>query len=197
MTLPNKLTVARIVMVPIFLVLLTVNFAHHYLYALIVFIVASLTDLIDGKLARKYNLITDMGKFLDPLADKMLTTAAFLGFMVCGIGGLAPMMWVNFIVLTREFLVTSVRYMAANSGKVVAANIYGKVKTVSQMVAIIAALTFEYAISLDASLGWGLLNGLPADILRIIYCIAIWFSTVMTVVSGAVYLYENREFIKN
>ena len=67
----------------------------------------------------------------------------------------------------------------------------------SQMVAIIAALTFEYAISLDASLGWGLLNGLPADILRIIYCIAIWFSTVMTVVSGAVYLYENREFIKN
>lgn len=184
-------------MVPVFLVLLTVDFPHHYLAALLVFILASLTDMIDGKLARKHGLITNLGKFLDPLADKMLTTAAFLGFMVCGIGGAVPMMWVNFIVLTREFLVTSVRLMAASSGKVVAANIYGKIKTVSQMSAIIAALFFEYLIGLDADLGLGLLAGLPAAVMRAVYAAAIWFSAVMAVVSGLVYAWQNRQFLKN
>ncbi len=196
MNLPNKLTVLRIILVPVFLVLLMVEFEHNYLCALIVFIVASLTDMYDGKIARKNNLITDLGKFLDPLADKMLTTAAFLGFMVCGIGGLQAMMWVNFIVLTREFLVTSVRLMAAGGGKVVAANIYGKIKTVSQIVAVIAALAFEYFIWLDGKLALNLLTGVPTVALRVVYNIAIWFSTVMTVISGVVYVYQNREFIK-
>ena len=116
--------------------------------------------------------------------------------MVCGIGGLVPMMWVNFIVLLREFLVTSVRYMAASSGKVVAANLYGKIKTVSQMVAIMMAMAFEYVIELDATLGTAVLAGLPTTVLRVLYNAAIWFSALMTVVSGAVYLWENREFLK-
>ena len=193
MTLPNKLTVLRILLAPVFLILLVIPFPHHYLAALAVFGAASLTDLFDGKIARETGQITNLGKFLDPLADKMLTTAAFLGFMVCGIGGAVPMMWVNFIVLTREFLVTSFRYMAASSGKVVAANIYGKIKTVSQMVAILMALTFEYLIGLPLGLegtGW-------AVAMRTAYVVAIWFSTLMTVVSGAVYAWENREFLKN
>ena len=197
MTLPNKLTVLRIVMVPIFLVLLVTEFPHHYLAALLVFIFASLTDLIDGKIARRYNLITDLGKFLDPLADKMLITAAFLGFMVCGIGGLKSMMWINFIVLTREFLVTSVRLMAAGGGKVVAANIYGKMKTVTQMASIILALLFEYLIWLDGSLELGLLAGAPTHVLRVIYCAVMWFSTVMAVISGIVYAVQNREFVNS
>lgn len=193
MTIPNKLTFLRIFLAPLFLVLLVAPFPHHYLAALAVFGAASLTDLFDGKIARQTGQITNLGKFLDPLADKMLTTAAFLGFMVCGIGGAVPMMWVNFIVLTREFLVTSFRYMAAASGKVVAANIYGKIKTVSQMVAILMALTFEYLLSLPLGL-----EGTPiATAMRVLYIIAIWFSTVMTVLSGAVYAWENREFLKN
>ena len=199
MTLPNKLTILRVLLAPVFLVLLTVDFPHHYLIAMAVFGAASLTDLFDGKIARKTGQITNLGKFLDPLADKMLTTAAFLGFMVCGIGGpgpmsgQVPMMWVNFIVLAREFLVTSIRYMAAASGKVVAANIYGKIKTVSQMVAILMALTFEYVLSLPFGLegtGW-------ATAMRVLIIVAIWFSTLMTVVSGAVYVWQNREFLKN
>ena len=196
MNLPNKLTILRIVMVPVYLILLVTPFPHHYLAALAGFALAALTDLLDGKIARTHHLITNLGKFLDPLADKMLTTAAFLGFMVCGIGGLVPMMWVNFIVLLREFLVTSVRYMAASSGKVVAANLYGKIKTVSQMVAIMMAMAFEYVIELDATLGTAVLAGLPTTVLRVLYNAAIWFSALMTVVSGAVYLWENREFLK-
>ncbi|MDD6284002.1 MAG: CDP-diacylglycerol--glycerol-3-phosphate 3-phosphatidyltransferase [Firmicutes bacterium] len=187
MNTPNKLTVLRILMTPIFMVTLIVDFPQHYLVALALFIAASVTDLIDGKIARKYNMITDMGKFLDPLADKMLTTAAFLSFMALDIGW--GMLWINFIVLTREFLVTSVRYMAASSGKVVAANIYGKIKTVSQMTAIIMAMAFEYFMS------FGILPPVVCTVMVVLYNIALWFSVVMTVVSGVIYVKENREFI--
>lgn len=195
MNLPNKLTVLRIILAPVFLVLLTVNFPHHYIAALLVFIAASLTDMFDGKIARKYNLITNLGKFLDPLADKMLTTAAFLGFLSCGIGEnfggamYKMLVWVNFIVLTREFLVTSVRLLAAGNGKVVAANIYGKIKTVSQMIAIIATVFFEYVISLVS------LGDTFNFILRVSYTAMIWVSVVFTVISGIVYALQNREFL--
>ncbi len=195
MNLPNKLTVLRIILVPMFLVLLMWEFPHHYLIANLVFVGASLTDLIDGKIARKHGLVTDLGKFLDPLADKMLTTAAFLGFMACSIGdrfgGVMTdmLMWVNFIVLTREFLVTSVRLMAAGGGKVVAANIYGKLKTVFQMVAIITTMAFEYII------GFGILPQFVCNILVVTYTVLIWVSTLMAVISGVVYVYQNRHFV--
>ena len=195
MNLPNKLTVLRILLVPLFLILLMWDFPHHYLLADLVFVAASITDLVDGKIARKRGLVTDLGKFLDPLADKMLTTAAFLGFMACSIGDrfdggmLSMLMWVNFIVLTREFLVTSVRLMAAGGGNVVAANIYGKLKTVFQMTAIITAMAFEYFIS------FGILPELLCDIMVIIYTVLIWASTLMAVISGVIYAVQNRRFV--
>ncbi len=186
MNLPNKLTIVRIILAPLFLVLMVVNFPHHYLAALIVFIVASLTDMLDGKIARKHNLITNFGKFMDPLADKMLVHAAFIGFLYLDIG--FGMLWINFILLTREFLVTSARYMAATNGKVVAADIWGKLKTVMQMVAVIATLFFEWLISL------GFVSTAVASGLRIFDDVLLWTAAVLSVISGANYVIKNKEF---
>lgn len=187
MNLPNRLTLARIAAVPVFLILLLWQFPFHYFAALVIFVAASLTDLFDGRIARSRGLITDFGKFLDPIADKMLTTAALLGFISLGIG--FGTVWVTVIVLIREFSVSSIRMIAAASGKVVAADKWGKIKTVMQMVGIIMALTFEEFISLFPSL---LLVG---TILRIAYNIVLWFSAVLTVVSGINYLVKNKTFV--
>ena len=173
MNLPNRLTLARIAAVPVFLILLLWQFPFHYLF--------------DGRIARSRGLITDFGKFLDPIADKMLTTAALLGFISLGIG--FGTVWITVIVLIREFSVSSIRMIAAASGKVVAADKWGKIKTVMQMVGIIMALTFEEFISLFPSL---LLVG---TILRIAYNIVLWFSAVLTVVSGINYLVKNKTFV--
>lgn len=187
MNLPNRLTLARIAAVPVFLILLLWQFPFHYFAALVIFVAASLTDLFDGRIARSRGLITDFGKFLDPIADKMLTTAALLGFINLGIG--FGTVWITVIVLIREFSVSSIRMIAAASGKVVAADKWGKIKTVMQMVGIIMALTFEEFISLFPSL---LLVG---TILRIAYNIVLWFSAVLTVVSGINYLVKNKTFV--
>lgn len=185
--LPNRLTLARIAAVPIFLMLLLWQFPLHYFVALAVFVAASLTDLFDGRIARSRGLITDFGKFLDPIADKMLTTAAFLGFISLGIGfGTA---WITAIVLMREFSVSSIRMVAAASGKVVAADKWGKIKTVIQMVGIIMTLAFEGFISLFPTL---LIVG---AVLRTAYNIVLWFSAVLTVVSGINYLVKNKTFV--
>ena len=187
MNLPNRLTLARIAAVPVFLILLLWQFPFHYFAALVIFVAASLTDLFDGRIARSRGLITDFGKFLDPIADKMLTTAALLGFISLGIG--FGTVWITVIVLIREFSVSSIRMIAAASGKVVAADKWGKIKTVMQMVGIIMTLTFEEFISLFPSL---LLVG---TILRIAYNIVLWFSAVLTVVSGINYLVKNKTFV--
>lgn len=187
MNLPNRLTLARIAAVPVFLILLLWQFPFHYFAALVIFVAASLTDLFDGRIARSRGLITDFGKFLDPIADKMLTTAALLGFISLGIG--FGTVWITVIVLIREFSVSSIRMIAAASGKVVAADKWGKIKTVMQMVGIIMVLTFEEFISLFPSL---LLVG---TILRIAYNIVLWFSAVLTVVSGINYLVKNKTFV--
>ena len=187
MNLPNKLTILRIVMAPVFLALLLIPFPHHYLAALAVFILASLTDLIDGKIARKYDMITDFGKFMDPLADKMLTTAALLGFIQLGLGW--GITWITMIVLTREFLVTSVRLSAASSGKVVAANIWGKAKTVSQMVGIILVLASEYLLS------FGLVSDDLTALIRAVYSAVLVVSALLTVVSGASYMVDHAKFV--
>ena len=187
MNLPNRLTLARIAAVPVFLILLLWQFPFHYFAALVIFVAASLTDLLDGRIARSRGLITDFGKFLDPIADKMLTTAALLGFISLAIG--FGTVWITVIVLIREFSVSSIRMIAAASGKVVAADKWGKIKTVMQMVGIIMALTFEEFISLFPSL---LLVG---TILRIAYNIVLWFSAVLTVVSGINYLVKNKTFV--
>ena len=136
MNLPNKLTVARIILTPFYLAAMMINFEYHYLVAAIIFIVASITDFLDGKIARKNNLITTFGKLCDPVADKMLTTAALLAFMQLGLCSV----WIVMIVLTREFLVTSFRLVATSQGIVIPAGIWGKLKTASQMVFSIAIM---------------------------------------------------------
>ena len=187
LNLPNKLTVARIIATPVFMLFLTWDFKGHYILALILFIAASLTDMFDGQYARKHNMVTDFGKFLDPLADKMLTTAAFIGFAAKGIGnGIA---WILFIVLFREFLISSLRLVAVSSGgKVIAANIWGKLKTVSQMVTIIYIMTAEIAIEIFKI-------DLLTNILHSITDIVLWISAILTVVSGAIYLFDNKDVI--
>ena len=145
MNLPNKLTMFRICMVPVFLVLLCVNLPMSdtalRIATAVVFAITSLTDMIDGKIARKYNLITDFGKFMDPLADKFLVMSAMLGILV-RFDYLRPVfVWAAAIVIFREFAVTSLRLVVAGkSGIVVAAAWLGKVKTTLQMVCIVAIL---------------------------------------------------------
>ena len=197
MNLPNKLTVGRIILVPLFVAALLIPFPLHNIAALLIFIAASITDLLDGKIARKHNLITDFGKFADPLADKILVLSALLCFIQLG--------WCDcvavIIVLFREFTVTSIRLIAAAKGEVIAANIWGKVKTVTQMVAIIAILVFRAAYEVIFIL-------LPADITgNADFCATanqwlfwggealVWISTVFAIISGVIYLVQNRHFI--
>ncbi len=197
MNLPNKLTVGRIIFVPLFVAALLIPFPLHNIAALLIFIAASITDLLDGKIARKHNLITDFGKFADPLADKILVLSALLCFIQLG--------WCDcvavIIVLFREFTVTSIRLIAAAKGEVIAANIWGKVKTVTQMVAIIASLVFRAAYEVIFML-------LPADITgNADFCATanqwlfwggealVWISTVFAIISGVIYLVQNRHFI--
>lgn len=189
MNTPNKLTIARIIATPVFMAALMIEFPYHYTVALVLFIAASLTDMIDGKMARKYGLITDFGKFLDPLADKMLTTAAFLGFIKMGIGW--QVTWIAFIVLFREFLISSLRLVVVSSGgKVIAANIWGKCKTVSQMAGIIFAL-LAYALISDFGInGSGFV--LACDI---IISILFWVSAVLCIISGVIYLLDSKDYI--
>lgn len=192
MNLPNRLTVLRIIMTPMFMAAMLIEFPHHYLVALVLFAVASFTDMLDGKIARKRNLVTNFGKFLDPLADKMLTTAAFLAFLKEGFGyGIA---WVLFIVLFREFMIASLRLVvvSSDSKKVIAANMWGKVKTVSQMAAIIfgiAALYFAETVALALDLAGA------NDVIYIIYNVILWVSTLFAVISGVIYMKDSFEFV--
>jgi CDP-diacylglycerol--glycerol-3-phosphate 3-phosphatidyltransferase len=171
MNLPNKLTVLRVLLIPIFIYILMTG---HYYAAAIIFIVASLTDLLDGAIARKYKLITNFGKIMDPLADKLLVTAA----LVClvELGDIAA--WMVFVILAREFAITALRSVAASEGIVIAAGNLGKIKTTLQMVAIIAILFKNYPFEV-----WHL----PvSDVL-------LWAAVLMTIVSGADYIYKSRK----
>ena len=141
MNIANKLTVLRIIMVPIFMLFLMLDITNpvYVTIALVLFVVASLTDMLDGQLARKHNMVTNFGKLMDPLADKMLTTAAFLGLMHFS----RASAWAVMLILTREFIVSGIRLVAAGEGTVIAASIWGKMKTVFQMVMIILSHQME------------------------------------------------------
>ncbi len=194
MNTPNKLTLARMIATPIFMATMLIEFPYHYLVSLILFAAASLTDMIDGKMARKYNLVTDFGKFLDPLADKMLTTAAYLGFMFLYSAAGGSYGWqmttIVFIVLFREFMVSSLRLVTAKSGLVVAANIWGKLKTVSQMVGLVAALFF-YTLIVDFDLSQ--IQPICDTIIMVLF----WISAVLCVISGLIYLNECKDYINS
>lgn len=186
LNLPNKLTLIRMFLAPIYLALMLIEFPYHYIVALAVFAVASLTDMLDGKIARKNNLITVFGKLLDPLADKMLTTAALLAFMREGWCSI----WIVMIVLTREFAVAGVRLIATAQGIVIPANYWGKAKTVSQMVfTIIIMLLAELDATFDifANSGWFTLARVSN--------IMLWITAVLTVVSGITYFVDSKKLI--
>ncbi|MBQ1309268.1 MAG: CDP-diacylglycerol--glycerol-3-phosphate 3-phosphatidyltransferase [Ruminococcus sp.] len=189
MNLPNKLTVARILLVPFFVAALLIDFPLNNLVALALFGAASLTDMFDGKIARKHGLITDFGKFADPLADKILVISALLCFVQLGLCDCVAVI----IVLFREFVVTSIRLIAAAKGKVIAANMWGKVKTVTQIVAIVCVLAMQTVLDLGG-LGVQLPAALPS-VFTVIGEVLIWISTFFAVLSGVVYVAQNRQFI--
>ena len=186
MNLPNKLTVLRMAMIPLFLLfMLLPGIPNAFLWAAIVFALASATDFLDGYLARKYNLITDFGKFMDPLADKLLVVSALCCFVESG--------WVSglfvFIILAREFLVTSVRLIAAGHGTVIAADLFGKLKTVIQIVWILYTLVLmwllEWLPTLDNTVQ---LHGAFFVVMLVLQGAVV----LLTVFSGVNYLWKNR-----
>ncbi len=183
MNLPNKLTLLRVILIPFFLLCMYWDFPLHYGAALIIFAAASITDALDGNIARKRNLVTNFGKFLDPLADKVLVLSALTVFVEMPEVkmGAVPLI----IIFAREFMVSGLRLLAADSGIVVAAGIWGKLKTAFTMVTIVAIL-FWLCLCLDFSFGFpkAFVNAVDKAVIPAL----IWISTILTVISGAVYL---------
>ena len=184
MNTPNKLTVARMIITPVFFFFFLMSFPHKFIVSAFVFIIASLSDFIDGRLARKNNQITVFGKLLDPVADKMLTTAAMLAFMQMGLCSV----WVVMVVLTREFAITSVRLIASAQGVVIAANIWGKIKTACQMsFTVLILILGELQESFDI---FGYVSFITFEALS---NILLWITAVLAVVSGVTYLAASRK----
>ena len=181
MNTPNKITVFRMFIAPVFLVSIFLDIEHKMLISALIFALGAVTDAIDGHLARKNNIVTNFGKFLDPIADKMLVTAAFLAFMQVGICNI----WIVMLMITREFAITSVRLIAAAQGVVIPANIGGKIKTVFQMISLISIMVIG-EINEVFSLG------LP---LTVISNVMLGITAVISVVSGLVYLWDSRKVI--
>ena len=200
MNLPNKLTLTRILLVPVFMIFASLTGLSgiadgsfqpmYYLIAGIVFAAASFTDFLDGHLARKWNMVTDFGKFADPLADKLLTTVAFIYMMRDGV--CSPV--VLCIILAREFAVSGLRMVAAGAkdGKVIAANMWGKVKTVLQMLSIIF---YFFGMSIASMSATGAEQGVRQIMVISISMMLCWLVAAVTAISGIKYLWDNRSFI--
>ncbi|OJV64993.1 MAG: CDP-diacylglycerol--glycerol-3-phosphate 3-phosphatidyltransferase [Clostridiales bacterium 38-18] len=175
MNIANKLTLLRIILIPIFIYLLLEDYT---IAAFVMFSIASFTDFLDGYLARKYNLITNFGKFMDPLADKLLVTSALVCFVQLGLLN----SWVVIIILSREFIVSIFRAIAAAEGIVIAASWWGKAKTISQMFMVIVLLLGNYPFE------W---LHIPMD------QILIYVATILTVISGYDYIVKNKQVLKD
>jgi CDP-diacylglycerol--glycerol-3-phosphate 3-phosphatidyltransferase len=175
MNLPNKLTILRVILIPFFVAFLLdpLSVPGSKWLALLVFVVASVTDALDGKIARKYNLVTNFGKFMDPLADKLLVCSALIAFVDMDV---IPT-WIVMVIIAREFIISGFRLVASDNGIVIAAGIWGKLKTVCQMVMIIVLI---------ADLG---------GVFDIIGTVLIWLSLILTIVSLVDYLYTNRQVL--
>lgn len=195
MNLPNKITVARMLLIPIMIIvpylglnnILFGSVTIGSFITLIIFLIASFTDFLDGYLARKNNLVTTFGKFLDPIADKLLVLSALIMLVEQGI---IPG-WIPIIIAAREFIVSGIRMLAAGDGKVIAASWYGKVKTVSQMVAISLAFlstnTFMQFTSVEMGTG--------ALILNILMSLAMIVAVLMTILSGVDYFMKSKDIV--
>jgi len=186
--LPNKITISRVLLIPIFVMFMLVDFGFgnvvimntemsmEHLIGGLIFIFASITDWLDGYIARKYELVTNMGKFLDPLADKLLVSAAFIILVELGTAS----SWIVIIIISREFAVTGLRLILAGGGEVVAANQLGKIKTVTQIIAIVSLLLNNiYFESIGVPFG----------------TIMLYIALVFTIWSGADYFYKNRKVL--
>ncbi len=174
MNLPNKLTVLRVVLIPFFVVFMLVDIlgAYDKWIALAIFIVASLTDLLDGKIARKYNLVTNFGKFMDPLADKMLVCSA----LICLTALDKLPAWITIVIICRDFVISGFRLVAADNGVVIAASYWGKYKTTFQMIMVCLLI---------------------ADLtpLTLVTMIVTWIAVILTIVSLVDYLVKNRSVL--
>ena len=174
MNLPNKLTVLRVVLIPFFVVFMLVDIlgANDKWIALAIFIVASLTDLLDGKIARKYNLVTNFGKFMDPLADKMLVCSA----LICLTALDKLPAWISIVIICRDFVISGFRLVAADNGVVIAASYWGKYKTTFQMIMVCLLI---------------------ADLapLALVTTIVTWIAVILTIVSLVDYLVKNRSVL--
>lgn len=174
MNLPNKLTIFRVILIPFFIVFLLIPItAFDKWIALAIFIVASLTDLLDGKIARKYNLVTNFGKFMDPLADKLLVCSA----LICLIELNKIPSWMVIIIIAREFIISGFRLVAADNGVVIAASYWGKFKTTFQMIAMCLLIA-------------------DLEMLHTITQIVLWIAVILTVVSLIDYLIKNKDVMK-
>ena len=195
MNLPNKLTISRVVMIPIFILFFYLDFTAHYIVALAVFGIASLTDLLDGKIARKYNLVTNLGKFLDPIADKVLVLSALVVFLTkpeifTSVGVWAMIVagcGVVFFIFTEKIL-SGLRIVCAGGGEVIAADIFGKYKTVTQDVAVVVLLIGEAVRELTAHSAGLIINYIGLCFFAL--------SVLLTVISGINYIVKNIEVLK-
>ena len=175
MNLPNKLTTLRVIMIPFFVFFLLWQNGENRTFriiALALFIIASLTDLLDGKIARKYNLVTNFGKFMDPLADKLLVCSA----LICLIELNALPAWMVIVIISREFIISGFRLIASDNGVVIAASYWGKFKTTFQMVSVVL-----------------LILDIPA--LAFVTTICVWIALVLTIVSLVDYIYKNHKIL--
>lgn len=183
MNLPNRLTIVRIVLTPLFLFLFMADFIpYNYVISLIIFVVAAITDFADGKIARSQNIVTNFGKIADPIADKILTTTVLLCFMLLDLCSI----WVVLIVLAREFTVSAVRISAASQGEVIPANIYGKIKTVLQMVFSILVMIL-LVIQTETSVVIPHFNIFVLSLM--------WILAFVTLISGIIYLKDSVKVI--
>ena len=184
MNVPNALTITRIVLTPVVLAAYMLNFPAHFLVATILYFIAGMTDFFDGKIARSKNLITNFGKFADPLADKMLTTAVYLALISNGYCNI----WILFIILFREFGISSIRLVAAAQGVVIPANMWGKVKTFSMMIFtgfifLLLSLQFDFGV-------------LPASFpLHTLSSVLLWITAIVTAISGVTYIIGGAKVI--
>jgi CDP-diacylglycerol--glycerol-3-phosphate 3-phosphatidyltransferase len=189
--LPNKITTFRLILTFIFLFLLWVQFPLSLFAAWIVFVIAAVTDVYDGMLARRYGIVTDYGKLMDPVADKLIICAAFISFVQMKVTHVPA--WMVVVIISREFIITSLRLLALSKGQVLAAGRWGKHKTVSQVASIIIILSFLAAKDIASYLGIGNeFNKLfETYFVNFVYWLML-LTVFLTVASGLYYLYENK-----
>lgn len=194
MNLPTKLTILRIVFIPFFVAMFMINFPYHDIVATGIFILASFTDFLDGFIARKYNMVTDMGKFLDPIADKVLVMSALVLLCVEFTGVLQIILVIcTIIILAREFIISGFRSIAAGKNVILAADMLGKSKTVTQMISIVALLLSNFAFSFYTSAQFPT----AGVIVLSIGLVALIVATILAILSAINYISKNKAVLKD